>query len=331
MPISDELKNEIEVAVDYATPEVDENDKQNLDENEETNNDSQGDPASEEGDRDDSSDGSGDNSNEEGEEVNGDDDDDKDGNKSLVSESAIAEALGSGITVAEAMALGSDEKILKVVGLRHEDRVRELEAEEQAQAEADAVERQKADDDSMFADFPELDPEEHSPEFIKSFELLKDMARKQHEQIRSFEQQREARDQVADAAQVTEVKNWFDGQVSTLGKDFEKALGTGRTDDLAPGSPAALKRDQVAGKMAMLLHGYGQAGLKTPSREEVFGEAARLVLRDEYAAKDETALAVKMAKRSGQEINRAGGKKSKNQVSPQDEVAAELDRKFFGK
>ena len=54
MSISDELKNEIEVAVDDAAPEVDENDKQNLDENEETNNDSQGVPVSEEGDRDDS-------------------------------------------------------------------------------------------------------------------------------------------------------------------------------------------------------------------------------------------------------------------------------------
>ena len=127
------------------------------------------------------------------------------------------------------------------------------------------------------------------------------------------------------------VEKWFDEQISKLGEDFAESLGTGAYNALEPGSPQYQKRDAIANQTAILVAGYRASGQESPSRDEIFSQAARLILGDEYQKVHEKKLTADLAKRSTQHIARVGGQSSKSKGDPVADVAAMLDEKYFKK
>jgi hypothetical protein len=91
------------------------------------------------------------------------------------------------------------------------------------------------------------------------------------------------------------------------------------------------KRDAIANKTAILVAGYRASGQQVPPRDEVFAEAASLVLKGEYQKASEKKLSADLAKRSTQHIARVGGQSSKSKESPQDAIAQMLDERYFAK
>jgi hypothetical protein len=237
------------------------------------------------------------------------------------SEDALIQALTVGIPISDAKAFSSDESLLRAVNA-----VRDAAAAVDSEDGGDEG-SQEAED--PLAGFPELDPEEYDPNVIKAFEATKALIKTQHETIQELRSgQQESAAQSTQAA-ARDVEQWFDSQVAGLGDDFKETLGEGATSALTPGSPQQVKRDQIASRMATMLAGYNATGQQAPPREEVFQEAARLVLHDEFAAARERKLAKELEKRAGQHIQRPGGKKEKRTQSPFDETAEMLDNKFF--
>ena len=244
-----------------------------------------------------------------------------------ISDEALSAAVIAGIPLAEARSFRSEEALLRVV-----DTIRSTVESQIAAAGANKTDggAGKKEDEDPLANLPELDPE-LAPEIRQTFDTLKDVVRKQQETIKSFQAQQEQTATANQQAAEQELQQWFDTQVDNLGEDFAEALGKGAMSTLGQGSSQYAKRDQIANQMAVLLAGYRASGQQVPPREQVFGVAARLVLADEFAAVKERELGKDLARRAGQHINRAGGKKTKTNQSPQEETAALLDEKFFGK
>ena len=246
-----------------------------------------------------------------------------------ISDDALSAAVIAGIPLAEARSFRSEEALLRVV-----DTIRSTVESQIAAAGANKTDGEgaagKKEDEDLLANLPELDPE-LAPEIRQTFDTLKDVVRKQQETIKSFQAQQEQTVTANQQAAAQELQQWFDTQVDNLGEDFAEALGKGAMSTLGQGSSQYAKRDQIANQMAVLLAGYRASGQQVPPREQVFGAAAKLVLADEFAAVRERELGKDLARRAGQHIHRAGGKKTKTSQSPQDETAALIDEKFFPK
>jgi hypothetical protein len=210
-----------------------------------------------------------------------------------LSDFAIESAILAGLDLATARSFPSDEALLKIVEKVNSTR---------KAPEVVVPARQAVD---PFADF---DPSGYEPEVAKVITTL-----------------------IAQSAVAEDIESWFDSKVEELGEDFHEVLGKGAYRKLPPNSAFMVKRDALADQVAILLSGYKATGRQTPSRDEVFSAAAKLVLAAEYEKAHESRLAGKIAKRSSQQINRAGGKGSKGEVNPQEAVAAMLDAKYFGK
>lgn len=177
-------------------------------------------------------------------------------------------------------------------------------------------------------ELPKLDPEEFDPETIKVLGAYEAVMRKQQAAIETLTASHASAAQSNEHAMVREAVSWFDERINSLGEDFTESLGTGEYDSLKPGSPQVIRRDAVAAQVNNLLAGYNATGQETPSRNKVFDAAARLVLADEFQAVDRKKVSSSLKKRSGQHIQRVGGSKSKQTQSPEDAVAALLDKKY---
>lgn len=240
--------------------------------------------------------------------------------KVAISDAALTEAVRAGIPLEDARLFGSDAALMRVVGA-----VR-------AAAEAASVREEDTEQESdPFADLPKLDPEQYEPEVIAMFDKLTGIVRQQYDRIKSFESQQQGVVQSTQQATAREVEQWFDKQVESLGEEFTDALGVGGYSSLDRGSAQFAKRDQIAQQMAVLLSGYNASGLAVPPREQVFDQAAKIVLANEYRTIGERKLSADLAKRSKQHIARVGGQGSKQVKSPEEETAALIDQKFFAK
>jgi len=243
-----------------------------------------------------------------------------------VSSVAIARAIRSGLRVDEALALGSDDRVNEVASGMESERLASQEAEVAEEAENYERERIAEERKQLSEDFPTLDPDETDPKVIDAFDRMRARFEKQQAQLDAFEEAQREYGEAAFRVNASEITNWFNGQLEALNKTFVDTLGK---DGLPAITLESQKGDQVAAKMAALIGSYASQGLKTPSREEVFADAARLVLREEFAQSDEARLAEKVSKRAGMEMERPGGSKGKTEKSPEDETADELNKRFF--
>ncbi len=177
-----------------------------------------------------------------------------------------------------------------------------------------------------------MDPEEFEPEAIKMYDALVDVVKKQHDELKELKNQTvdytKQSEMVNQDASTREMTSWFNIQTEKLGKDFQEALGEGEIDSLTPGSSQRAKREEIANRMAISMAGYNAAGIQAPPREELFQEAAGLVLKEEYQQIREKKLIVSLKKQSSQHINRANSRGIKQEQSPMDETAAMLDKRY---
>jgi hypothetical protein len=162
------------------------------------------------------------------------------------------------------------------------------------------------------------------------YDGLVGVIRKQQEALNILKSNADQVLQTNSLASQHETERWFDDSIAKLGDDFKEAVGDGSYKSLQPGTPQYAKRDAIANTVAVLYAGCKSHGLN-PSREELFDQAAKLVLRDEYMKVNETRLAADLAKRSTQHIQRVGSQNNKSKGDPIADVAAMLDEKYFQK
>lgn len=155
------------------------------------------------------------------------------------------------------------------------------------------------------AGIPDLDPDEYDEKIVAGFKALKGLIRQQHDTISEL--------------RGNQVKDWFAEQVAGLGDGVVEALKT-----------APEKRDALKAKFNVLTAGYKAAGQEV-DRAEVFKEAASLTLAEEIAAAGKSDRTERAAKRASQSIARPSGNRQQARGDAFDDVAAELDRRFFDK
>jgi hypothetical protein len=234
-----------------------------------------------------------------------------------VSDFVLTQAVQAGFSVEEAREFGSDKLLMRAVDM--------IKAAKPS-AEPKVAEEQAED---PLAGLPELDPESFEPEVIKAFDSLKDVIRKQQEAISGLQSYAKQAEVSQFEAQKNEIETWFDKQINSLGSDFEDALGKGSYGTLDKASSQYQKREAIAKQTAVLMAGYKSAGLEPPTRDTVFQEAAKLVLMEDYQKIREAKISKDLEKRSGQHINRVGGKKHSSNQDPLDEIASVIDAKYF--
>jgi len=239
-----------------------------------------------------------------------------------ISDDALTEAVRAGIPLEQARQFSSEQALRGVVQAINE--ALDFGREESGDTE-------ESQEDDPFAVLPTLDPDSVDPEVAKMLDAMKEIARKQHEEIKQLRSQHEATAKASGDAAAKEVEAQFDKQVEALGEDFVETLGTGPYASLSPGSSHLANRDKIASQMAVMMAGYRAMGQEPPAFGQVFDTAARVVLHDQFASLREKQLSQKLADRSGKHINRAGGKQQRKDTNPLDETAAMLDEKFFPK
>ena len=237
-----------------------------------------------------------------------------------ISDSAIERAVRSGITVSEARTFSSDESLLKIVDAK--------EQFSNSVEEFDGKEEKPGDLEELIGEIPDLDPKEFTPETVAMLGALKNIITQQQEQIRDIhDQQGEAQAAQFDAS-AKEIEGWFDSEVEALGEGFVEALGSGGISGLQQGSSQYAKRSEIATRVGVMKAGYEASGIPAPSRSKLFKTASQEVLREEFRQQSDKETAEKLKQRSGQHIQRGSGRKENNQLSPEEEAAQELDRKY---
>lgn len=349
MPITEELLAEVDVAIDaditeeaskrgnapsgiivdtaFGDSESDTKEKEDDERKEDARSDSD---SSDAGSDDKPGDSEGDSENAEGEEKSGGEDtlkekDTSPGEMEAISDACLTRAVQAGLSLEEARSFPSSAVLDRAVD--------SMQAALEAQRQPEQV-KQKEPEDS-FAGIEKLDPEKFDPEVIEMHESLVGIMRKQHEELQELRsqtaEQTQYSAQASEEAVVREMTEWFDGKVVGLGEDFQEALGEGGMNSLDKYSPQFATREAIANKVAVFLGGYNAAGMQAPDRDEMFDDAARLVLKDTYRQVRERKLSSDLVKRSSQHIQRAGGGKSKSHQSPEESAAEMLDAKFFAR
>ena len=237
----------------------------------------------------------------------------------VFSDDTVIRAIHAGFTPADIRAFQDESSLLRVVT-----------SVEAAIKPRETVEDQTSDDDVLSA-IPELDPEVYDEETIKLYNGLAGVIKKQQEAIQALRANQEQVVRGNQEVAARDIESWFDEQVNKLGDDFKEVLGTGKYRELQIGTPQHTKRDAIANQTAILLAGYRASGLQAPSRDEVFSQAARMVLADDFQKVHEKKLSEDLAKRETQHINRATNAGSKSKGDPVADIAAMLDQKYFGK
>lgn len=233
-----------------------------------------------------------------------------------LSDAALTRAVRNGLSYSDAVSFPSEAALSRVL--------------DSIEASKKPVEEAQQEEDP-FAALPKLDPESYEPEVIKMYDGLVSVIRKQNEQLKVIQANQNVTVRASQESNARNVEKWFDGQVAKLGEDFSESLGTGEYRKLTLGSPQLAKRDAIANQTAILIAGYRAAGVQLPPQDEVFSQAARLVLGKEYESAHEKRLSADLEKRSRQHISRAGGSKGKDKSDPAAAIAEMLDEKYFAK
>ncbi|MCP4899992.1 MAG: hypothetical protein GY906_23740 [bacterium] len=237
----------------------------------------------------------------------------------------LARAVSMGIDLTDAKAFTDDGTLGDFLD-KVDANVASQVADEQKVAEEGKAPKEKGED--LLANLPKLDPEVYGEEAIETFGKLIEKIKDQDKQLGEFRsEQNQTTRSVADA-NAKAVEDFFDDSVAKLGKDFKNALGEGGVSSLARGSSQYAKREAIAQEMTIRLRGFQAQGLTPPPREEVFSDAARFVLRDEYAAIEKQKLSDELGSRSEQHLQRGSSKKGGSKSTAEQETVDLLAEKF---
>ena len=220
-----------------------------------------------------------------------------------VTDESLERAVKAGVPMAEAKKYTS-KSMLEFVCAKLEDlgkKPGEGQKEKVAESSKDDPELQ-----ALLEGLPDLDPEEYDEKIVGGFKAMKDVIRKQYEATKSSKEKNSE-------------KSWFDSQVSGLGDAIEEEI------EKSPGTRTALKE-----QFDVLTAGYKAAG-KTVDQETIFDQSVAVVLREVSAKVADSDRAEKLRKRSGQQIRRPNSSAASPSGDVFNEVAADLDRKYFDK
>ncbi len=242
-----------------------------------------------------------------------------------IGDELLTRAAQAGIPLAHARRFENEESLLGAV--EHYEKAWK-------QAEADAAPVKK----DPLSELPKLDPDVHDPQVIAQFDRLTDIIKQEREvgqtEVKAVQDRLQAMEDLqadaisaADNAKNVESAKWFNGQISSLGKNFQEVLGEGDTASLNLQSQQYENRGKIVEQLFILESGYEAQGIEI-TRDELFEKAARSVLQDEFQQVHEKKLSGKLEKRAGQHISRAGGQKVSGTQTPADFAVAELERKF---
>jgi hypothetical protein len=229
---------------------------------------------------------------EEEEEASSEEEDDKDiqsdeeEDDDTVSDELLETAVQLGVPIVEARKLGS--KLL-------ESKVSKLQKENQK----DTDDSGDFEEDDIFQNIPDLDPEEYEAPIVEGFAALKQIVKEQSETIKRL-----------NGSLKTDNLN---DRIASLGEGIKV-------------SPE--KKTQLKDKIAVLDAGYKAVG-KEIDADAVFQEAANAVLLEEIQEAAKSSKQSKVAKRSKSHINRPSGNRSSVAESIDDEIAKELNSKYF--
>jgi hypothetical protein len=240
-----------------------------------------------------------------------------------ISDPVLTEAVRHGIPIEDARLFPNDSALNRAIGAIRKS-IERITAKEETKVE---------EEEDLLAKLPSLDKEQYEPEVVSMFDAVIGVVKKQQEQLKELRQQTEQYNANSTRSQQMaaqrEVTEWFDSQVAKLGDDFKDVLGVGGTDALKPDSQQKAKRDAIANQAAILFAGYNATGVSLTSKDDVFTQAARIVLADDFAKLAEKKLTANLQKRSKQHIQRAGGnQKQKSNGDPVEAVADELQKLF---
>ncbi|HUT86492.1 MAG TPA: hypothetical protein VMX15_00190 [Candidatus Heimdallarchaeota archaeon] len=244
-----------------------------------------------------------------------------------LSDETLTRAVRAGLSLVEARSYPSDRSLASTCSLIEAADARAKAASEVAQKgfKNDEVE-------DPLAIFDNLNTDEFEPEVVELLGTLVTQIRAQRDALHEL---RSGHEQAARASQETvvrEVEVWFDQQVEGLGTDLHECLGEGGYRSLSPGSPQLAKRDAIAEQIAVTLAGYQAMGRQPPPREEVFEQAVKSVLRDEFTQAERKKIQQELRRMKGNIVQRAShGTKTDSTKSPEEEIAARLDEKYFVK
>lgn len=217
-----------------------------------------------------------------------------------IGDSLLERAIKAGMSMAEARQYPNAGLLTIALG-RMESSAKKAEGSADSQ---NGVKKETAvAEEDLLGGVPDLDPDEYDEKIVAGFKAMKDIIRKQHETIKEMRGGQSA--------------DWFASQVA--------GLGAGVAETLTPE-----KRDALKTKFDVLTAGYKAAGHDV-DRGNVFREAASLTISEEIASASSTEKNAKLERRAGQHIARPSGHRQQPKGDAFDDVAGELDRKFFDK
>lgn len=232
----------------------------------------------------------------------------------------LARAVACGITLSEARSFPDNEMLSRFVDSVEKNLIHE------AVPSKETV--NKDDEPDLFAGLPELNPDDYSPEVIKTLDHFKEVLIKQQEQLKAYETRTDSVQESMYSAGEMEMRGWFDKAVAGLGDDYKEALGEGAFGSLAETSQEFVNRNDIAGHMALMHDGYVAQGREPPDRDELFETAVKAVLSEAHINIQQRKLEGELERQSTQHIQRARGSNSKSTKSPEDETADLLNEKF---
>ncbi len=153
------------------------------------------------------------------------------------------------------------------------------------------------EDDDPLDGIPDLDPDEYDEAIVNGFKAMKDIIRGQQDTIKGLKSGGR--------------ESWFDTAVSKLAVTPDET------------QKAALKK-----KVDILTAGYEAAGDRV-DQADVFKEASEIVLGKELAEAADKSKIQKLNKRKTQHSSRPGGRGVKPKADTFEDIASEIDQKYF--
>jgi hypothetical protein len=245
---------------------------------------------------------------------------------SVVSDTALEEAIRAGIPIRVARDCKSDNELRDLAEYYQTIRQQRSTIATQETAKVDGAAASAEED--LLAEFPEINEDSYDPALVKAFEIFKKAVKRQADLTKSVRESQEALTRDTQAAKNREIETWFDASVASLDDDCKRFLGTGPFGKLTPGSKEFQRREEVARQIGVLNAGYTSCGLPVPPRDVLFDTAVAMVLANDLQNSKEDKLRTNLQKRSKMHIQRPGGTKEKPQLSPLDEAVAKIREKY---
>lgn len=229
-------------------------------------------------------------------------DGDKDGDKA-VTDDLIERAVKAGLSLKDAQSMTDPELLTRVV-----ERIESTQKAADEKLPAGEKKEDAQDDDASdpLDGIPDLDPEEYDEKIVAGFKAMKDIIKLQRQELSAMKTR-----SGGDGDAITK-------QLQKLGQDYADAAPAGSGE-----------RAELEKKLRVLKAGYKAAGEEI-AENDLFAEAAKMVLGDVVDERKAASKADQVAARKKLHLGRPSGTSIKPKGDVFEDVAKEIDA-VFGK